>query len=74
MHIHPDRLAAVTNDRIINVFTSAKPRRLELGRLTEIGINNSQCFILKMANRKPKKQETGKFKSNPVFLIMKAQD
>ena len=50
MHIHPDRLAAVTNDRIINVFTSAKPRRLELGRLTEIGINNSQCMLYSISS------------------------
>ena len=44
MHIHPERLAAIPNDKIIDIFTDRKPRRLEYPRLEDIGSNNSHFF------------------------------
>ena len=44
MHIHRDRLAAVSNETIRDVFCKAKPRRLEIERFSDIGNNNGHLF------------------------------
>ena len=44
MHIHPDRLAAISNSKILDLFLKAKPRRLEMGHLENIGSKNSHFF------------------------------
>ena len=44
MHIHRDRLAAVSNETIRDVFCKAKPRRLEIERFSDIGNNNGHFF------------------------------
>ena len=44
MHIHRDRLAAVSNAKILDMFCKAKPRRLEIERLEEIGSSNGHFF------------------------------
>ena len=44
MHVHRDRLAAVTNETIMDVFCKAKPRRLEIERFSDIGNNNGHFF------------------------------
>ena len=45
MHIHPDRLASVSNSRILDIFCENKPRRLELQRLEDVDIGSSNSHI-----------------------------
>ena len=45
MHIHPDRLASVSNSRILDLFCETKPRWLELERLEDIDIGSSNSHI-----------------------------
>ena len=44
MHIHRDRQAAVSNETILDGFCKAKPRRLEIEKLSEIGNSNGHFF------------------------------
>ena len=44
MHIHPERLANISNERILKIFVEAKSRRLEFERLEDIGSSNGHFF------------------------------
>ena len=44
MLINCDRIAAVSNETILDDFCKAKPRRLEIERLSEMG-NSTSLFL-----------------------------
>ena len=47
MHIHPQRLAKVSDTRVLDIFSSNQPRRLETKRLQDfVGRNNSIFFLI----------------------------
>ena len=46
MHIHPERLSKVSDTRVLDIFSTNQPRRLETKRLQDfVGRNNNIFFL-----------------------------